>query len=105
MRTTQFIGLTDKCRKQVEGLTAVSLVRGWETFGMFDEPIPLDCYYTEDGKFRAVEYVIAAPWSSGPMILTGLMTPNGPSEFNWKEAASREECPNEVDAEKGLYYV
>lgn len=102
MRTTQFIGLTQKCREQVKELTVFS-DSGWHTFGMFNEDIPLSIYMDNKGELVAIEYVQACPWSSGPMIFTGLMTPNGPSRWNWKEDESVKE--HEYDYVKGLYWV
>lgn len=101
MRTTQFIGLTQRCKEQVLGLTRVQST-SWQTFGMFDEDIPLGLYY-KNGELHAVEYVIANPWSSGPMIFTGLVTANGPSPYNWKESETL--MDGEYNPEKGLYYV
>jgi hypothetical protein len=102
MRSTQFIGLTQKCQDQVKDLTAIRS-KGWDTFGMFDEIIPLSIFYGKDGSLVAFEYVIASPWSSGPMIFTGLMFAGSPSEHNWKEDI--EASGREYDPEKGLYYV
>lgn len=104
-RSTQFIGLTDGCAKQVRRLTVI-YSRGWHTTGMFDEEIQLASYWNDDGGLVAVEYVLATPWSSGPMIFTGLMFPNGPSTHNWEEARTRDEIDGqEYDPVKGLYYV
>lgn len=102
MRCTQFIGLTSKCKEQVAELTNIP-TRGWVTFGMFNEDIPLGVYYRTDGSLAAIEYVIACPWSSGPMIFTGLITPNGPSEWNWKEDESV--GPAQYDTVEGKYWV
>lgn len=101
MRTTQFIGLTKKCREQVADLNAIP-ARGWSTSGMFNEDIPLNLYYHKDGSLVAIEYVIASPWSSGPMIFTGIMTPNGPSAYNWIEGTPEDK---EYNYETGRFYV
>jgi hypothetical protein len=101
MRSTQFIGLTDKCKEQVKECRRVETV-GWETFGMFSEQIPLALYYTE-GRLVAIEYVVACPWSSGPMIFTGLMTPNGPSPYNWEENKSAK--GQEFNPTTGKYWI
>lgn len=102
MRTTQFIGLTTKCEEQIKELTRLEC-KGWDTFGMFSEEIPLGTFYDKNGRLVAVEYVIASPWSSGPMIFTGLMFANGPSPHNWKEDPKVR--GREFDQELGLYYV
>jgi len=101
-RTTQFIGLTYACKERVKDCTIV-YEKGWETWGMFNEDIPLAKYVDQDGKLVAIEFVQATAWSSGPMIFTGLLTAHGPVPENWREDVSMREL--EFDYEKGLYYV
>jgi len=102
MRTTQYIGLTKKCQEQTQGLEKRE-IPGWQTFGMFDEDIPLYAYYRKDGSMAAIEYVHACPWSSGPMIFLGLMTSNGPSPYNWLEDIKASD--SQLDYDEGIYYV
>ena len=89
MRTTQFIGLSEKAKEYVEeygkkggapvcphcgGLLGAGhlIKREWSTtFGMFDEEIPLYEYELRDGRVLR-ETVQEIVWSSGPCIFTCL---------------------------------
>jgi hypothetical protein len=68
---------------------------------MFMEDVPLELFYDKEGGLRAVEYVVACPWSSGPMIFTGLLFPDGPSEFNWTIGTPAD--GQEYDQLEGIY--
>ena len=68
MRTTQFIGLTERAREFVKD--AIILPSTNVTYGMFDEEISLGMW--EKNGFHFVEVVQTEMWSSGPMIFTHL---------------------------------
>ena len=108
MRTTQFIGLTDACKKLVENLERKE-IPSYSTIGMFDEEIPLGVFYDKEENIRLVEFEQASPWSSGPMIFTGLCSQNEDCCDNWKEAEGpiieEDGYRSEYNPETGLYYV
>lgn len=112
MRTTQYIGLTDQAKDFVKNLTTVNDCLSDSnikhvTFGMFDEDVELGAWILPN-KGILIEYVVASPWSSGPMLFTGLCGPNGPftaEGMTWKERETPFEDGSEYDTETGEYYV
>lgn len=73
MRTTQYIGLTNRAKEFLK--TCVEVESKSSTFGMFDEQIPLgtwECTSKYEQKWRFTEVLQMSPWSSGPMLFTHL---------------------------------
>lgn len=99
MRSSQYIGLTNAASEFVKEMERTN--QPANSFGMFDENIPL-CTYS-DGKEKYVETVQITPWSSGPMFFTCLVRlSDGEKLFKWVE---NESVYGEVDYSNGLYWV
>lgn len=118
MRMDQYVGLTDRAKKwldenatRLEWVKTVTYSDGrqetfqgsvieWEAYGVIrgawnDEVAALRRYTLKDGS-RLEEFVLAQPWSSGPMYFIGLRpAPDSPAnslasvapcdELNWHE--------------------
>jgi len=76
MRCTQFIGLPNDAEDYLINLRESS--EGEEIFGMFLEVAHVcNHFYDDKGNLVYKEVLQAEPWSSGPVIFTKLVDPNG----------------------------
>lgn len=110
MRTTQFVGLTNDAEKFVSSLDEVE--SSAETFGMFQEKIPLRRWEWPGAKRQRFlqEVLQDSPWSSGPMLFTCLEViyiQDGEEQksgtiFNWVPDPT---VTGECDSRTGRYWV
>ena len=104
--STQFIGLNQSALDFVKGLYEIESKE--KAIGMFGEPYPLKKWADSSGN-TFQEEVQAAPWSSGPVILTHLLMTFANKAyaghcFSWVKDPSLRGL-RELDIEKGRFWI
>lgn len=99
MRSTQFIGHTNSVKSFLSFCKKGEYISTVE--GMFDEEVYDLHYYTDNNGIVWEEFVLASPWSSGPMIFLGIKNKNN-LVMGWKLDRNTK---GEVDWEKETYFV